>query len=131
MDIIANMLISLKNAGYAGKSEVQIPYSSFKHAIARALLAAGYITSFERKSREKNGDVLLVVLRYREESKTPRISDVRRLSKSSRRLYSGADQMRSVRQGSGHVFVTTPKGIMTSVEAKKAHVGGELLFEIW
>ena len=108
MDIIANMLISLKNAGFAGKSEVTIPYSSFKHAIARSLHTAGYIASYERKTREKGGDVLFITLQYREGSKTPRISDVRRLSKSSRRLYNGAGQMRSVRQGFGHVFVTTP-----------------------
>jgi small subunit ribosomal protein S8 len=131
MNPLANMLIAIKNAGYAHKSETTLPYSMFKHSIARALHAAGYIASFEKKTREKGGDILAVGIAFREDGRTPRITDVHHISKPSRRVYKGADDLRTVRQGFGHIFVTTPKGIMTSSEAKKAHVGGELLFEIW
>ncbi len=131
MNPLANMLIAIKNAGYAHKSETTLPYSAFKHAVARALHTAGYITSFEKRSREKGGDVLIVGIAFREDGRTPRITDVQHISKPSRRVYGAATQMRTIRQGFGHIFVTTPKGIMTSTEAKKAHVGGELLFEIW
>jgi small subunit ribosomal protein S8 len=128
---LADMLTAVKNAGFARKSETTVPYSQFKHAVARALHTAGYITSYEKKTREKGGDVLTVGISFREDGRTPRITDIHHISKPSRRVYGSADRMRSVRQGAGLMFISTPKGIMTSMEAKKAHVGGELLFEIW
>ena len=131
MNPLANMLVAVKNAGYAHKSEMILPYSLFKHAVARALHGSGYITSFEKKTREKGGDVLVVGIAFREDSRAPRITDIHLISKPSRRVYKAAEKLRTVRQGFGHIFVTTPKGIMTSVEARKANVGGEVLFEIW
>jgi len=130
MDMLANMLNSIKNAGHAGRSTVTVPYSQFKHAVARALHQEGYIAGYEKLARNKGGDVLQVTVKYYEDTK-PRVSNLRRISKSSRRIYAGQADLHAVRQGHGHLFVTTPKGIMTSVAARKAHVGGEVLFESW
>jgi len=130
MDMLANMLNSIKNAGHAGRPTVIVPYSMFKHAVARALHEEGYIAGYERLSRTRGGDKLSITVKYRDDS-TPRVSNLRRISKSSRRIYAGQADLHAVRQGYGHLFVTTPKGIMTSTAARKAHVGGEVLFEIW
>jgi small subunit ribosomal protein S8 len=130
MDILQYMLISLKNAGNAGKPSIIVPHSAFKAAVAKALFENGYIASYEKRPRQKGGDVLLLGVKYKE-SGSPKISNVQRISKLSRRVYAGVKELRPVRQGHGHVFLSTPKGILSNVEAARQHVGGEMLFEIW
>lgn len=130
MDILQNMLISLKNAGNAGKPTVLIPHSAFKAAVAKALFDNGYIASYEKRSRQTGGDVLMLGVKYKETGK-PKINDIARISKLSRRVYAGVKELRPVRQGHGHIFLSTPKGILSNVEAARQHVGGEMLFEIW
>jgi small subunit ribosomal protein S8 len=61
----------------------------------------------------------------------PRVKGVQRVSKLSKRLYSGVKDLKSVKQGHGVMVVTTSKGVMTDTEARKQNVGGELLFKIW
>lgn len=128
MDKIADMLVAIKNAGNAGQSSVMIPYSTYKADIARALFGEGYIKSYTQKKLKK-GDQLEIDILYT--NKKPRITQVKRISKPSRRLYTGAKDITSVKQGHGSVFLSTPKGIMTGEKARKEMVGGEILFEIW
>jgi small subunit ribosomal protein S8 len=129
MDSIANMLITIKNGGNAGKKSVFVPHSRYKADIARALFQEGYIKAYAHK-KMKNGDQLEIDLMYSKDD-TPRINQVKRVSKSSRRLYAGVKDIQSVKQGRGAVFFSTPKGILTGEQARKEHVGGEILFEIW
>jgi small subunit ribosomal protein S8 len=128
MDKIANMLISLKNGGNAGKQTVMVPFSNFTGEIAKTLFEAGYVASYAKKSRAK-GDVLELGVAYTDTQ--PRIHDVKRVSKSSRRVYIGVDDITSVKHGRGLLVLSTPKGILTGEQARKEHVGGEALFEIW
>lgn len=128
MDHTSNMLISLKNGGNAGKATVTVPFSKFKAEIAKTLFGAGYVASYAKKSRKK-GDVLELGIVYNDAS--PRIHDVKRISKSSRRVYYGVDDVKPVLHGRGLLVLSTPKGIKTGDEARKEHVGGEALFEIW
>jgi len=128
MDKIANMLISLKNGGNAGKQTVMVPFSNFTGEIAKTLFNAGYVASYAKKSRAK-GDVLELGVVYVDAQ--PRIHDVKRVSKSSRRVYLGVDDITSVKHGRGLLVLSTPKGILTGEQARKEHVGGEALFEIW
>lgn len=128
MDKIANMLISLKNGGNAGKQTVMVPFSNFTGEIAKTLFNAGYVASYAKKSRAK-GDVLELGVVYIDTQ--PRIHDVKRVSKSSRRVYLGVDDITSVKHGRGLLVLSTPKGILTGEQARKEHVGGEALFEIW
>jgi small subunit ribosomal protein S8 len=128
MDQTANLLISLKNGGNAGKEAITVPFSKFTGEIAKALFNAGYIASYAKKSREK-GDVLEVGVLYVDTK--PRIHDVKRVSKSSRRVYLGVHDVKQVKNGRGLLVLSTPKGILTGDEARKEHVGGEALFEIW
>lgn len=128
MDQIANMLITLKHGGVAGKQSVAVPYSGYKASIAKVLLDKGYITSFEKKSRD-NGDLLLLGVKY--VNNEPRVHDVKRISKSSRRVYMPVKNIRPIKFGFGMTVLSTPKGVLSDDDAKKEQVGGEVLFEIW
>lgn len=128
MDKIADMLVTIKNGGRAGKTSVSIPYSAYKADIARALFGEGYIKSYTQKKLKK-GDQLEIDILYTKNK--PRITEVKRISKPSRRLYTGVKSISPVKQGFGAVFLSTPKGIMTGKQAQKEMVGGEILFEIW
>ncbi len=128
MDKIADMLVAIKNAGNAGKTTLTVPYSNYRADIARALFQEGYIKSYSEKKMKK-GNQLEIDILYKKD-KTPRITFVKRVSKPSRRLYTGNKGIYTVKQGFGSLFLSTPKGIMTGKTAKTEMVGGELLFEI-
>lgn len=128
MDKIADMLVAIKNAGNAGKESLTVPYSNYRADIVRALFQAGYVKSYSKKKMKK-GDRLEIDVLYKKD-KSPRISYVKRISKPSRRLYTGAKGIYTVKQGFGTLFLSTPKGILTGDEAKTEMVGGEMLFEI-
>ena len=127
-DPIADMIIRLKNAQLAGLPSVLVPYSNFKQTIADSLKAAGYIKSVNKKGK-KIKKYLELELLYTEDQ--PRINEVKRLSKPSRRIYHRYSQIRSVRQGRGIAVYATPKGILTDKQARETKVGGEALFQIW
>jgi small subunit ribosomal protein S8 len=127
MDQIANMLISIKNGGLVKKSTVVIPHSKMKEAIASLLKEEGYIKTYHVEGDVKK--TLEIVLEYKGEN--PRVSEVKRISKSSKRVYTGAKDISSVKYGHGLSVLSTPKGIMTDKLARKEMVGGEILFTIW
>lgn len=127
-DPIADMLIRIKNAGTAGKTVTEMPYSKLKEAIAVVLFKKGYIASYEKKGK-KVQKTLEVGIIY--DGKKPRIAGVSRMSKPSRRLYMKAEEIKKIKNGYGLLVMSTPKGIMTGDEARKALVGGEALFKIW
>lgn len=135
-DSIANLIIKLKNGGIAGKSTLEVSYSKLTEAILTLLMREGYIKSFKKDgslSTGQGGNKIIktidVELAY-EDGKS-KIEGVERVSKLSRRTYSGAKSLRSVRSGYGIQVLSTPKGILSGGEAKKQNVGGELLFKIW
>ena len=128
MDSIANMLIIMKNGGKAGKESVFLPYSKMKNAILECLQKEGYVNSVSKKVK-KDQPVLEVGLVYTEEK--PKITEVERISKQSRRVYFGMRDIHRVRNGSGLLVLSTPKGILSGKEARKEQVGGEALFRIW
>jgi small subunit ribosomal protein S8 len=127
-DTVANLIIKLKNGGLAGKASVTVPTSKFNQAILALLEREGYIKSFGKS--EGGSYDLEVVLAY-DADESPKISSVERVSKLSKRAYSGAKMLRSVRSGFGMLVLTTPKGIMSDKEARKQNIGGEVLFKIW
>ena len=100
-----------------------------KLAIAELLSAKGYIGAVAQKSKG-NAKYLEIALLYTENGK-PVVSDVRRISKPSRRLYENAKNIRKFRRGFGLSVFSTPKGIMGDMDAKKNNLGGEFLFNIW
>ena len=129
-DPISDFIIRLQNASRAGKTSVSLPASKMKAAVAEVLAREGYLSSVEKpKKGASAGTPLVVTLAYK--AGKPVISGVKRISKPSRRMYSGVHDVRPVKRGFGLVLLSTPKGILTGKEALEARVGGEVLFEIW
>lgn len=133
MDAIANMLSQIKNGQAVNKDHVVVPFSKMKLAIAGILKSEGFITDVERKKKKAKKvehEYLHIVLKYDDDGQGA-ISDARRVSRLSRRMYVGVDEIKPVRSGYGVAVLSTPKGILSSREARKQGVGGELLFEIY
>ena len=128
MDQISNMLIMIKNASLASKETVVFPYSKLKLAIGECLVKEGYVKSISKKTR-KDHPVLEVELIYID--KKPRITDVERVSKQSKRVYFGMNDIHTVKGGTGLLVLSTPKGILSGKNARKEQVGGEALFRLW
>lgn len=118
----------MKNASLANKEAVSFPYSKMKNAIVECLKKEAYISGFSKKVK-KGQPMLEVNLIYVD--KKPKITEVERISKQSRRVYFGMKDIHSVRNGSGLLVLSTPKGILSGKEARKEQVGGEALFKIW
>ena len=128
MDSISNMIIMLKNASLAGKESVSFPYSKMKNAIAECLKKEGYVKQVSKKVK-KGFPTLEVELVYMD--KKPKITEAERVSKQSRRVYFKMKDIHSIRNGSGLLVLSTPKGILSGKEARKEQVGGEALFKLW
>jgi small subunit ribosomal protein S8 len=127
-DSISDLIIQIKNASITGKESVTVSHSKIKEAILSLLEKEGYVGSSAKKGKKihKSIEVALIYDEY-----GPRVKGVERISKPSKRIYSGSSDLKSVKQGHGHLVVSTPKGVMTDSDARKQHIGGELLFKIW
>lgn len=128
-DPIANMINTMKNGALVSKKSVVVPFSKLKHAIAMCLKEHGYVSDVSKKTEKNNVPVLEIELAYR--GTEPRIHDVKRLSKPSRRTYLGVHDIHQVKNGHGMLVLSTPKGILNDKQARKEVVGGEVLFMIW
>lgn len=128
-DPIGDFIIRIKNAGRAKKQSVLLPYSSIKNAIAEVLFNRGYVGVVSKKQKG-NMSYLNVEILYGEDKK-PLITNVKRISKPSRRIYERAKNIRIFRKGYGISVFSTPKGILSDTDAMRENVGGEHLFNIW
>ena len=129
-DTIADMLTRIRNANSAKHETVDIPASNMKKAIAQILVDEGYVKEFKVIEDGKQG-ILRITLKYQGASRTPVLSGLKRISKPGLRIYSGSEEMPRVMKGIGTAIVSTSKGVMTDKEARKLHVGGEVLAFIW
>lgn len=127
-DPIGDLLIQVKNAYLVGKTSVVVPHSKLKEAVARTLAQERYLADV-RVTGEHLRKQLALSLRY--EGAKPVLTDVKRKSKPGLRLYVGTKEIPTVVGGMGIAILSTPLGIMTGKEAKKKHIGGELLCEVW
>jgi len=128
-DPISDMLTRIRNANMAEHPQVQLPHSKLKSEVARLLKEEGYIKDFTTENVSGKA-TLVLFLKYLEDQK-PVIQGLRRVSRPSRRHYVGADDVPRVLGGIGTAFLSTSSGILTDNEARKAHVGGEVLCYIW
>jgi small subunit ribosomal protein S8 len=126
-DPISNLIIRIKNASDANKPLVAVPVTKLVENVAHALKKSGYLSSVEKN---KDARELILGISYSADG-SARINGVERISKTSRRIYQKASDIRVFRSGFGNTFFSTPKGIMVDMEAKKLKVGGEVLFRIW
>lgn len=127
-DTISNTIISLKNAQKARHNEVVFLYTNMKLAVLEVLKKEGFIANVEKSGKEL-AKKLIVTLKY--EDGAPAITDVKRISKQSKRMYVGYKDLKSVRNGYGITVLSTPQGIMSNKQASKLKVGGEILFTMW
>lgn len=127
-DPISDLIIRIKNAGPVKQATVSMPYSKLKHAVAEVLKKHGFVASVETNGKGV-GSTLEIGVAY--DGVKPKVTDVQRISKSSRRIYKGVGDIIPVRNGFGALILSTSKGIMTDKEARKAKIGGEALFKIW
>ena len=128
-DAIADMLTRIRNANAAKHDSVKIPASNMKKAIAQILVDEGYIKSFTVEEDGKQG-IMTVNLKYGPH-KSQVSTGLRRVSKPGLRIYTNCEDMPKVMKGLGIAILSTPKGIMTDKDARKAYVGGEVLAFIW
>ena len=128
-DPIADMLTRIRNSQAVRKETVIFPYSKIKWEILNSLSKSGYIKGLE-KTNKKNKKFIEIILKYDEDG-SPKISELKRVSKASSRVYVHAKDIWSFKKGLGIRVLSTPKGILTDKEAKKLNVGGEILLEIW
>ena len=129
MDTIGDFLTRVRNAGMAKHEKVDIPASNLRKGIAQVLQDYGYIRSFKVARDGKQG-VMRVYLKYNSKG-TPAITNIQRVSRPSRRIYTKADSIPPVRSGFGISIMSTNKGVMSGDSAKEQKLGGEILCKIW
>jgi small subunit ribosomal protein S8 len=127
-DPIGDMIARIKNAQSRNHKKVQLPSSKFKIKIAEVLKSEGYIIDY-KVSQETNKPYLEISLKYH--SGNPVISSIQRVSKPGRRVFSRAESLPKINNGLGIAIISTPKGVMTDIDARKQKVGGEIICKVF
>ena len=127
-DPIGDMIARIKNAQLRNHKKVQLPSSKFKVKIAEVLKSEGYIIDY-KVSQESNKPYLEISLKYN--SGNPVISSIQRVSKPGRRIFSRAESLPKINNGLGIAIISTPKGVMTDIDARKEKVGGEIICKVF
>jgi small subunit ribosomal protein S8 len=128
-DPVADLLTRIRNATSSAKKSVKIPFSGLKKNILRVFKEQGYITDYFPEMDGKK-PILRVELKYGPDGELI-LRSVKRVSKPGRRVYRGAADVPDVLNGLGIAILSTSKGVMSSIEAKKMKLGGEVLCEVW
>lgn len=129
-DPIADFLTRIRNASSARKKVVEIPASNIKKAMTKILYDKGYITNFMFEEDDKQG-MIKIALKYNSSTRTPAITELQRVSKPGLRKYSDASDLPRILNGLGIAILSTSKGVITDKEARKEHVGGEVLCYVY
>ena len=127
-DPIGDMIARVKNAQDRNHKKVKLPSSNFKAKIAGILKNEGFIKDFIVSEEDKK-PVLSLELKYH--SGSPVISNFERVSKPGRRIFSSVEGLPKINNGLGIAIVSTPKGVMTDVDARKQRVGGEIICKVF
>ena len=128
-DPIADMITRIRNAQLRSLNTVNIPNSKFRARILDVLKEEGYISDYKFISDKKKLGFLVVNLKYTNGS--PVIKEITRVSKPGRRIYSKADSIPKIQNGLGIAIVSTPKGVMTDIDARKQKIGGEIICKVF
>ncbi len=127
-DPVGDMLARIKNSQVRNHKKVQLPSSKFKVKIVEVLKNEGYIIDFKIDDDEKKPN-LEINLKYN--LGNPVISNIERISKPGRRIFSSAESLPKINNGLGIAIVSTPKGVMTDVDARKQKIGGEIICKVF
>ena len=127
-DPIGDMIARVKNAQARNHKKVELPSSNFKVKIADILKNEGFIKDFKLNT-ETNKSILSLELKYH--SGNPVISAFERVSKPGRRIFSSANSLPKINNGLGIAIISTPKGVMTDIDARKQRIGGEIICKVF
>lgn len=127
-DQIADLISRIRNAVKVSKTEILVPTSKLKVAVVELLVKNGYLNSFDIIEGEPRGMLHIVI---NEPGTVAKLGEISKISKPGRRVYSAAADIPTVKSGRGMVIISTSKGLMTGKEAKKNHLGGEILVRVW
>jgi len=127
-DPIGDMIARIKNAQIRNSKKVLMPSSKFKSKIAEVLKNEGYIINFNIIN-DKNKNQLEILLKYN--SGNPVISTIQRISKPGRRIFSSVESLPKINNGLGIAIISTPKGVMSDIDARKQKVGGEIICKVF
>ena len=128
-DPIGDMIARIKNAQLRNYKNIELPSSSFKMKIAEVLKSEGFINDCKIKKEESNKTILEINLKYN--SGSPVINTIERISKPGRRIFSSAESLPKINNGLGIAIISTPKGVMTDVDARKQKIGGEIICKVF
>ena len=129
-DPVADFLTRIRNATRVKHKRVDVPASRLKEEITKLLMREGYVVHFKRIEDGRQG-VLRIYLKYDRADGSSIIEGIKRVSTPGRRVYINKDQIPRIRGGLGTAVVSTPKGVLSGTEARKAGVGGELVASVW
>lgn len=127
-DPIADMLTRVRNATMAGKNEIRLPHSKLKQTVAEQLKKAGYLETVKVEKATPQNEMVITIF---PEGGAATFTEIERVSKPGRRVYSAAADIPKVKSGRGIVLVSTSKGVMTGGEAVKQRLGGELICKVY
>ena len=127
-DPIGDMISRIKNAQMRGHKIVELSSSNFKVKISEILKSEGFISDY-KVNADSNKPILLINLKYH--SGSPVISVIERVSKPGRRIFSTAESLPKINNGLGIAIVSTSKGVMTDIDARKQKVGGEIICKVF
>tara|TARA_Y100001936_G_scaffold249184_1_gene298894 strand:+ start:2161 stop:2559 length:399 start_codon:yes stop_codon:yes gene_type:complete len=128
-DPIGDMFSRIRNGQMRSLASVQIPSSNFRKNILEILKKEGYIKDYFIEKSDKNKIILKINLKYYEGD--PVIKEIKRISKPGRRVYSRATSIPKVMNGLGLAILSTPKGVMSDIDARKNNVGGEIICRVF
>ena len=129
MDPIGDMFTRIRNGQLRLLPKVEMPSSNFRLKILEVLKSEGFITSYHIEKKENNKVSLFVDLKYYEG--TPVIREIKRVSKPGRRVYSRATSIPRIQNGLGLAIISTNKGIMSDIDARKNNIGGEIICRVF
>ena len=128
-DPIADLLTRIRNANQKVFEKLEVPHSKFKEEIVKVLRDEGYLKDY-RILKDQGRSVLKISLKYAEREQRV-ITKIQRVSRPSRRVYVGREEIPRVQGGMGVAILSTPRGVMTDRQAKAAGVGGEVVCLVW
>jgi len=128
-DPIGDMIARIKNAQFRNHKILKLPSSNFKVKISEVLKKEGFIIDYKVESKKTNKFELIINLKYNLGS--PVISTIERISKPGRRIFSSAQSLPKINNGLGIAIISTPKGVMTDIEARKQRLGGEIICKVF
>ena len=128
-DPIGDMIARIKNAQLRNHKILKLPSSNFKVKISEVLKKEGFIIDYKVESEKTNKFELIINLKYNLGS--PVISTIERISKPGRRIFSSAQSLPKINNGLGIAIISTPKGVMTDIEARKQRLGGEIICKVF